>query len=234
MSFKKNKYSVLKGAISKELADFIYKYFQNKRNVARVLFDSKYISPFTDYWGIWTDEQVPNTYSHYADMAMETLLQQVKPVMEKHTGLKLSETYSYARIYKNGDVLARHKDRYSCEISTTLNLGGDPWPIYLDPTGKTGQAGIKINLKPGDMLIYSGCDLEHWREEFMGKDCGQVFLHYNKANSKMAKENTLDKRPLLGLPAWFKGTKLTNSTKQSIQQTGRERHHHTLSLLLIY
>ena len=213
MSFKKNKYSVLKGAISKELADFIYKYFQNKRSVARVLFDSKYISPFTDYWGIWTDEQVPNTYSHYADMAMETLLQQVKPVMEKHTGLKLSETYSYARIYKNGDVLARHKDRYSCEISTTLNLGGDPWPIYLDPTGKTGQAGIKVDLKPGDMLIYSGCDLEHWREQFIGKDCGQVFLHYNKANSKMAKENTLDKRPLLGLPAWFKGTKLTNSTK---------------------
>ena len=56
---------------------------------------------------------------------METLLQKVKPVMEKHTGLKLSETYSYARIYKKGDVLARHKDRYSCEISTTLNLGGD-------------------------------------------------------------------------------------------------------------
>ena len=34
------------------------------------------------------------------------------------------------------------------------------------------------------MLIYSGCDLEHWREEFTGKDCGQVFLHYNKAGSK--------------------------------------------------
>ena len=117
-------------------------------------------------------------------IAMETLLQEVKPVMEKHTGLKLSETYSYARIYKNGDVLASHKDRYSCEISTTLNLGGDPWPIYLDPTGKKGQAGIKVDLKPGDMLIYSGCDLEHWREEFTGKDCGQVFLHYNKANSK--------------------------------------------------
>jgi hypothetical protein len=56
------------------------------------------------------------------------------------------------------------------------------------------------------MLIYSGCDLEHWREEFKGKDCGQVFLHYNKASSKTAKENYLDKRPLLGVPAWFKGT----------------------------
>jgi hypothetical protein len=46
------------------------------------------------------------------------------------------------------------------------------------------------------MLIYSGCDLEHWREEFKGKDCGQVFLHYNKTGSKMAKENYLDKRPM--------------------------------------
>ena len=188
MSFKKNKYTILKNAISKELANFVYDYFKNKRNVAKVLFDSRYISPFTEYWGIWNDEQVPNTYSHYSDMAMETLLQKVKPVMEKHTKLKLSETYSYARIYKKGDVLARHKDRYSCEISTTLNLGGDPWPIYLDPTGKKGQAGIKVDLKPGDMLIYSGCDLEHWREEFTGKDCGQVFLHYNKAGSKMAKK----------------------------------------------
>ena len=205
MSFKKNKYTVLKKIISRELADFCYAYFLNKRNVARFLFDQKYISPFTEYWGIWTDEQVPNTYSHYGDLVMETLLQKVKPIMEKNTGLKLSETYSYARIYKNGDVLARHKDRYSCEISTTLNLGGDLWPIYLDPTGKEKQAGIKVDLDPGDMLIYSGCDLEHWREEFTGKDCGQVFLHYNKAGSKMAKENKFDKRPFIGLPAYYKG-----------------------------
>ena len=209
MSFKKNKYTVLKGVISKDVADMAYSYLLNKRKVARVLFDERYISPFTDYFGVWTDEQVPNTYSHYGDMLMETLLEKVKPTMEKHTGLKLSPTYSYARIYKNGDILARHKDRYSCEISTTLNLGGDKWSIYLDPTGKKGQAGIKVNLNPGDMLIYSGCELEHWREEFKGKDCGQVFLHYNKTNSKTAKANKFDKRPFIGLPGYFKGFKLS-------------------------
>ena len=208
MSFKKNKYTVLKSAISPELAKFVYQYFLNKRKTARFLLDQKYISPFTEYFGVWNDEQVPNTYSHYSDIAMETLLEQVKPVMEKHTTLKLSPTYSYARIYKKGDVLARHKDRCSCEISTTLNLGGDPWSIYLDPTGKKGQAGIKVDLEPGDMLIYSGCELEHWREEFTGKDCGQVFLHYNKKSSKIAKENLYDKRPFLGLPAWYKGFKI--------------------------
>jgi len=213
MSFKTNKYTVLKNVISTELAEFVYKYFLNKRNVARFLFDQKYISPFTEYFGVWNDRQVPNTYSHYGDIVMDTLLQEVKPVMEKHTKLKLSETYSYARIYKKGDVLARHKDRYSCEISTTLNLGGDSWPIYLDPTGKEKQAGVKVDLDPGDMLIYSGCELEHWREEFKGKNCGQVFLHYNKANSKNAKKNYLDKRPLLGTPSWFKGFKLTKIKK---------------------
>ena len=208
MSFKKNKYSVLKNAISPGIAKFVYNYFLNKRKVARFLFDQKYISPFTEYFGTWDDKTVPNTYSHYSDILMETLLEKVKPTMEKHTGLKLSPTYSYARIYKNGDVLARHKDRYSCEISTTLNLGGDSWSIYLDPTGKNGQAGIKVDLEPGDMLIYSGCELEHWREEFKGKDCGQVFLHYNKSSSKKAKENLYDGRPFIGLPSWFKRYKL--------------------------
>jgi hypothetical protein len=209
MSFKKNKYTVLKSTISPELAKFVYQYFLNKRKVARVLLDERFISPFNTEYGVWNDEQVPNTYSNYSDIAMETLLEQVKPVMEKHTGIKLSPTYSYARIYKKGDVLPRHKDRYSCEISTTLNLGGDKWPIYLDPTGKKGQAGIKVNLNPGDMLIYSGCELEHWREEFKGKDCVQVFLHYNKSSSKKAKENLYDGRPFIGLPGYFKGFKLS-------------------------
>ena len=204
MSFKKNKYKILKKAISKDVADFVYRYFLNKRMVARFLFDQRWISPFTTEWGVWNDEQVPNTYAHYGDVAMETLLAKLNGKMEKETGYKLNPTYAYARIYKTGDVLHRHKDLYSCEVSTTLHLGGDPWPIYLDPTGKTGQAGIKIILKPGDMLLYSGCEVEHWREAFPGKDCGQVFLHYNDSQKKTAKENKFDKRPMLGLPSSFK------------------------------
>ena len=121
MSFKTNGYLIVKKIILPEVAEFIYKYFSNKRAVSKFLFDKKYISPFTQYFGVWNDTQIPNSYCHYADIAMETLLQEVKPIMEKHTGIKLSPTYSYARIYKKGDVLARHKDRYSCEISTTFN-----------------------------------------------------------------------------------------------------------------
>jgi hypothetical protein len=204
MNFKKNKYIIIKKAISEDLAKFCYDYFMMKKNVARTLFDTKYISQFTEYFGVWNDRQVPETYSHYSDIVMETLLTKLLPIMEKETKLKLNPNYSYARIYKKGDILKRHKDRFSCEISTTLNLGGDSWPIYLEPTGKEGLKGIKVDLKPGDMLVYKGNELEHWREEFKGENCAQVFLHYNNLNTKGSKENIYDRRPHLGLPAWFK------------------------------
>jgi len=193
------------------MANFIYGYFMIRRKVAKKLLAERYISPFEDTWGTWTDIQVPNTYSHYGDVVMETLLERVKPRMEKETKLKLVPTYSYARIYKKGDVLTRHKDRFSCEISTTMFLGGEPWDIYLEPNKNVGPSsdpyvpttnkGIKVSLKPGDMLIYSGCELEHWREAFQGQNCAQVFLHYNQITSPGAMENRFDKRPFLGLPS---------------------------------
>ena len=198
-------YKVIKNAISKELADFCYQYFCNKRAVARLFFDEKYISQLNTDWGVWNDQQIPDTYSHYGDVVMETLLQKLKPLMEKETKLKLNETYSYARIYKKGDELKRHKDRYSCEISTTMHLGGDQWSIFLEPSGEEGKTGTEVKLEVGDMLIYSGCELEHWREPFFGENCGQVFLHYNDATKETAKENKFDGRPILGLPSWFKG-----------------------------
>ena len=210
MSF--NKYTVIRNAVSYDLANFCYNYFLLKRDAIRFMYDNNLIAE-NGLHGTWEDEQVPGSYSIYADHVMETLLMKVLPVMKEKTGLNLVPTYSYARVYEHGAELKRHKDRPSCEISTTLNLGGDPWAIYLDPTGannvideyknihKPGAPeGVKIDLNPGDMLIYSGCELEHWRKPFEGKLCGQVFLHYNHADGPFAKSNLYDKRPLLGIP----------------------------------
>ena len=169
MSFKTRKYQVIKKAIPKLLAHFVADYFCIKRETNITMLQHRYISPFQKDYGAWDDRQAPNTYSHYSDVAMETLLLGLLPKMEKETGIKLVPTYSYARIYKTGDELKRHKDRQSCEISTTLHLGGDEWPIFVEPSGKVNQKGIKVNLKAGDMLMYRGCELEHWREPFQGK-----------------------------------------------------------------
>ena len=205
--FKNKKYTVIRQAISKDLASFIANYFCMQKQVYDTCKQARYFSPFENILGYYEDPvngQIPNTYSQYANIAMETSMLKCQPEMEKVTGLKLNPTYTFARIYKHGDILKRHKDRFSCEISTTLNLGGDPWALYLEPSGKEGMKGMKVDLKPGDMLVYSGCELEHWRNKFKGKECIQVFLHYNNRKTPGAKENIFDKRPHLGLPSWFK------------------------------
>ena len=211
---KFNKYQVIKKAVSYELANFVFNYFLLKRDAVKFMYDANFIAK-NEMHGSWEDQQVPGVYSIYADQVMETLLMKVLPVMKEKTGLNLLPTYSYARVYEKGAILKRHKDRPSCEISTTLNLGGDNWPIFIDPTGSdnvideykgihkpNAPKGVKVDLEPGDMLMYSGCELEHWREPFKGQLCGQVFLHYNHAQGRFAKTNLYDKRPMLGMPSF--------------------------------
>jgi len=216
-------FQVIKNAISYELANFIFKYFILKRDAVGFLhkkgyypslYDPKNNTTYdTDLLGTWKDSQVSNTFCCYADLVMETLLINVLPKVQQETGLQLIPTYSYARLYKRGDKLRRHRDRPSCEISTTLNIGGHPWPIFIDGTGTksvidgfkeihkpNAPKGTKVLLEVGDILIYNGHDLEHWREPLEGEVCGQVFLHYNDANGPFTDKNKFDNRPILGIP----------------------------------
>tara|TARA_R100001163_G_C5066302_1_gene204686 strand:+ start:3756 stop:4388 length:633 start_codon:yes stop_codon:yes gene_type:complete len=202
LNFKKNKYDVLKNVLRDDYCHLFAEYFRNKAQTYETMLKHTFISEFHNEFGTKFDRQVLGAYSCYGDIMMEMLLVNMHALMEKNTGLRLQPNYSYARIYKTGHVLERHKDRLSCEISTTLNLGGDPWPIYLEPSGREGMNGLKVDLNPGDMLIYRGMDLEHWREPFQGSECIQVFLHYNDVNNPNAVP--YDGRPHLGLPAWFK------------------------------
>ena len=212
--FSEKKYQVIEKAISYELANFGFNYLLLKRESVAWMQSNNYISKFTPGFGTWEDKQVPNTYSCYSDMFMETLMMKVLPIMQQRTNMNLIPCYTYTRIYKKGDILHRHKDRPSCEISTTLHLGGNSWPIFLDPIGANSivsgsetttivkpdaPKGIPIDLEVGDMLVYSGCELEHWREPFEGDHCAQVFLHYNNIDGPFGTQNKFDKRPLLGI-----------------------------------
>jgi hypothetical protein len=193
--FKKDKYRVLRGVITKDVANFLLHYLVMKRTVAKTLHNINGGEKGMNGTGTFLDAQVPGAYSLYGDPAFDTLLNATSGVMKKLLGENVYPTYSYARLYTIGNDLKRHKDRPSCEISTTVNLGGDPWPIFIEPSGKINKKGKKVILKPGDMLFYFGCKLEHWREPFKGKVCGQAFLHYSTNESLK-----FDERLHLGLP----------------------------------
>ena len=194
--FKKKKYQVIRGALSEQMANFIFNYMLLQRDAVGWMLKNNKVNPVTSLIGNRIDKQAPGCYSKHGDWVMETLLMYMIPIMKAKTGMDLIPTYSFTRLYEKGNTLQRHIDRAGCEVSTTLHLGGDEWPIFINPKG------IKIDLKAGDMLIYAGCELEHWREPFEGTVCLQVFLHYNHAKSPFAKTNLLDGRPIPGIPKY--------------------------------
>ena len=188
--FNKHGFCLVKSAVSVELRDFITQY---------ALFDE-----MQDFQAESTltpnNAQVPNAHSKYADPAMESMLLHLQDTMEKNTGLKLHPTYSYYRIYRAGDSLAPHKDRAACEISATVCFNYEydvldySWPIYINNT--------KIVLEPGDMAIYRGCELEHWRDGLqVGENSWHVqgFFHFVDQDGPNA-EYKFDKRESIGLP----------------------------------
>jgi len=124
-----------------------------------------------------SDISVPGAPAIYGHPIVSHILYSNIFFMNDLIGERLYPTYCYGRWYKKGSELKPHTDVEPCEISVTLNLLGDPWPIYFTkPDGQTAS----VTLTPGDAVVYKGIKSMHWREKFDGKECVQVFLHYVK------------------------------------------------------
>ena len=184
-------YELIDGVISDESAKLLSTEFNILRDN---VFASNDIDP--NNIGFCNDIQVEKSFSWYGAYCFESLLLHVKPIMERVTGKKLHPTYSYARIYYNGATMALHKDRPSCQYSSTITIDVDsePWEIWMENL-KGGTLPIKIPV--GSMLVYRGDLLNHWRTEYTGTKQIQAFLHYVDAEGEYA-SNIYDGRKMLG------------------------------------
>ena len=155
-----------------------------------------YFSLRTDNEKFVGDDQAPNSHCIYGDPAFDMLMFMSTADIEKIVGKRLIPQYTYARIYKNGSDLKIHSDRPECEYSVTLSLGGDSiWPISIkDYNGNNNS----VDLKEGDMMVYHGTELEHWRDRFEGNLQYQLFMHYVDADGEF-KDRVFDGRPNIGL-----------------------------------
>jgi hypothetical protein len=187
--FKKQKYLDLKGLVPLNLCKIITKY--------ALLKEENEFEP-----DLGPHAQVENAHAVYSDTLMETMLYFLQSHMEQHTGLSLCPTYSYYRVYRPGMELSKHVDRPSCEISTTICFGFDykgtepdyRWGMYV------GDQNL-ILQNPGDLIVYRGCDVEHWRDKFEAGTSSyqvQAFFHYVDKNSKFYPDYAYDRRPRLG------------------------------------
>jgi hypothetical protein len=197
--FKENKYVVVPNFVSKDISLLLYEYMKSQalRQSMKYTYHRDY---YHDKWdGEFWDTQSPGAYSQYGDPLFDSLLNLSSDNIISCTGINLMPQYSYWRLYETDNDLKRHTDRNSCEISVTMCLGYDitnledksyTWPMYVD--------GTPIHLKPGDMIIYRGCEVEHWREKFKGLNHAQAFLHYNDVDGPHS--NKYDGREYLGIP----------------------------------
>jgi len=122
------------------------------------------------------DSQIPLSHSKHNYISFLELLCEKTPEVSEILEETVLPTYAYSRVYKNGSILEKHSDRDACEISLTLHLGGDtPWSIWI----KTPEGEDRcVELNPGDAMMYLGTVAEHWRDQYVGEEYVQVFLHY--------------------------------------------------------
>ena len=199
MTFSENGYEVVRNVISKDLLYHLKIEF-------KLLRDNHFFIHKENNKIAFGDAQSPNSFSVFSAPFFESLAINLNDRMSEITNLKLHPTYTYARIYYKGAILASHRDRPSCEYSTTLCIDStDIWDFHIKD--RHGEHKV-IKLNPGDMCVYSGCELEHWREPYQGEMQMQCFLHYVNAKGPYA-VHKYDKRPMMGL-----GTKVSSQLKK--------------------
>lgn len=179
-------YKIIKGAISKELAQFISLEFEMMETVCQHLYPNANLADLCE-----------NTFARYSPLMMEALSVHIQPKIEEAVGMKLHPTYSYARVYYKGSDLQYHFDRASSEVTVSVCLKQDKiWPLYVK-----NEDGIthEINLEVGDAGIYSGRKHAHWRNPLEQEKHVQCFLQYVNAEGSDSYLK-YDTRPCLGLP----------------------------------
>jgi hypothetical protein len=194
MAFKTEFYEIVREAVPVELLKFLNLELELLKKI-------KYIKDSVDEsdTNFFRDDLCKNSFPMYGSACTEALGLYLHPKIEEVTGKTLYPTYTYMRIYYTGSEMMRHKDRSSCEYSATICISNDPVPWALHLEDLKGVEKI-IYLNPGDMLVYKGEILRHWREEYKGNRQAQVFTHYVDTNGAY-KNHIYDRRPYLGFPA---------------------------------
>ena len=172
-SFEKNGYFVIKG-----LCDPKKLYHELPKERGTLKWFGKKLS---NYKNFGVEQQVEGSLSRYLHPQYSKIHSEVRLILEKFIGRKLYNTYYYDRFYFPGQELTRHLDRPACEISVSVHVSSNikqDWPFYIKtPDGYKDSSKkeilfygkeVPVILKPGDGVVYKGCERPHWRNKMPG------------------------------------------------------------------
>ena len=184
--------------LNREKMENIYHFDEyNPVNVSEVvsgelleLLDNYYRKCIDDKMFILGDRQSQRFKAHNEPMS-RFLHYEILPLIEKIVDKKLRPTYTYLSAYIEGSDLPTHTDRPDCEFTVSFLVNKDAdWPIYLhktkQPVKNKGRYDINIDkndclelhCQKGGLLIFSGTDHIHFREQFTGTYYNVLLLHY--------------------------------------------------------
>ena len=171
--FEKNGYFVIKG-----LCDPKKLYHDLPKERGTLKWFGKKLSNYQNY-GVET--QVEGSLSRYLHPQYSKIHNDIRLILEKFIKRKLYNTYYYDRFYFPGQELKRHLDRPACEISVSVHVSSNikqDWAFYIKtPDGYKDSSKkevsyygkeVSIVLKPGDGVVYKGCERPHWRNKMPG------------------------------------------------------------------
>ena len=172
-SFEKNGYFVIKNLYDPKK---LYHELPKERGTLK-WFGKK----LSNYKNFGVEQQVEGSLSRYLHPQYSKVHSEVRLILEKFIGRKLYNTYYYDRFYFPGQELTKHIDRPACEISVSVHISSNikqDWAFYIktpdgykDSTKKEVLYYGKeesIILKPGDGIVYKGCERPHWRNRMPG------------------------------------------------------------------
>jgi len=191
-TFRKDRYLVVKGLLPAAMLEYLKIYYG-------LLLDNELFT---------RDSQCPTSLSLGGDPGLDSVLEWVRPEIGRLVGFELAPTYSYTRRYAKGELLKRHLDRSSCEVSVTVSIKiperAAPSVVYLKPPN---SRTAKIAMREGDGCIYAGAEIEHWRDRFRVDGYIQLFLHFISKSGLHYPDYLFDGRQFLG------GARLTAQKK---------------------
>lgn len=131
---------------------------------------------------------------------MNALLWGLTPAVAGIMGAELLPSYSYLRIYREGDVCRVHNDRLSCEHSASLTLDysdGEPWPLEVATASTAPSAQVDaawgdeahaaLAMEVGDAVLYRGVERRHARTRPNPNGwSAHLFLHWVDRNGPYA------------------------------------------------
>jgi hypothetical protein len=193
MTYKNNKFQIFKSALSLDVCRVLSREFKMTRDIMN-------LSASTNKEYPYSDEMVDKSFSWYSPLCFEALSDTlIKDLVSSTIGESVVPTYSYGRIYYEGAELKKHVDRCSSEVAVSVCLDIDkesePWPLCIENINGITEI---VNQEPGDVIIYDGNLLTHWRTTYKGNEHINAFMFYVKEAGPRSFLK-YDTRPCLGL-----------------------------------